>query len=85
MAMLRWESGKIVKKNFDRTFLTLLTDCKLQNLVSQRQRHSRMLRITTDQNVSSGGLGCLILRGAWANVAGAIYYVGFETQCAAHK
>ena len=36
-------------------------------------------------HVSSGGLDCLILRGAWANVAGAIYYVGFETQCAAYK
>lgn len=35
LAMLRWERGKIVKKNFDRAFLRLFTDCKLQNLVSR--------------------------------------------------
>ena len=83
----RWERGKFVKKNIDRAFLTLLTDCKLQKLVSHIKETRLKLRITTDQYVyvSSGGLGCLILRGAWANVAGAIYYVGFETQCAAYK
>lgn len=35
LAMLRWERGTIVKKNFDRAFLRLFTDCKLQNLVSR--------------------------------------------------